>query len=119
MGIANKYNRNRQFNFQIPQDFQYTSLKDMFQRDGGGVVYPVRAIYINKKSRYGDAPVVATDKELVNCPAHLTDTVKQMLLDDEVIEAVNRGKVGFTIYQYEVRQQGNAIYFSLNWVDLP
>lgn len=118
MGIANKYNKTKVFDFSIPQDFKYVSLSELFQRNGKDKVYPVKAIYINKKSRYSDAPVVATDCELVNCPAHLTDTVKQMLQDDEVIEAVNRGKLGFTIYQYENKQQGHNLYFSINWVDM-
>lgn len=118
MSIANKYNRTKVFNFNIPQEFKYVSLSELFQKNGSNKVYKVNAIYINRKSRYADAPVVATDSELVNMPSHMTDTVKQMLQDDEVIEAVNKGKLGFTIYQYENKQQGHNLYFSINWVDM-
>ncbi len=118
MGIANKYNRTKVFKFSIPAEYKYVSLSELYQRNGKDMIYPVKAIYINTKSRYNDAPVVATDKELVNFPAHLTDTVKQMLQDDEVIDAVNDGKLGFQIYQYENKYQGHKLYFSINWVDM-
>ena len=118
MGIANKYNKTKVFNFSIPSEFKYVSLSELYQRNGANKVYKVMAMYINRKSRYGDAPIIATDSELVNIPAHMLDTVKIMLQDDEVIEAVNTGKLGFTIYQYENKQQGHNLYFSINWVDM-
>jgi len=115
--IAGKYNHGIRFNFQIPKDFAYHSLANMFENDGKGIVYPVKGLYINHKSKFGDAPVIVSDFGMVNLPKHLTDTCKQMLLDDEFIEAVNANKVGFTIYAYTTKNS-NEIRYSVTWIDL-
>lgn len=117
MGVANKYNKTKLFNFSIPSEYKYISLSELFQKNGKDKVYPVLAMYINKKSRYGDAPIVATDEFLVNIPSHLLDTVKDMMKDDEVIDACNEKKLGFSIYQYESKNN-RELNFSINWVDM-
>lgn len=117
MGIANKYNKTKMFNFSIPQEYKYISLSELFQKNGKDKVYPVLAMYINKKSRYGDAPIVATDEFLVNLPSYLLDTVKDMMKDEELVDAVNESKFGFTIYQYANKNTGE-LCFSVNWVDM-
>lgn len=117
MSIADKYNKTKVFNFTIPSEYQYHSLSDLFEKNGKNKTYPVKALYINKKSRYGDAPIVATDECLVNLPSHLLDTVKEMINDDELVDAVNAGKFGFTIYTYENKQR-KELCFSVNWVDM-
>lgn len=117
MSVANKYNHGVRFDYAIPQDARFISLGKLFEAEGNGVVYPVRGVYINHKSKYGDAPVVICDDMLVNLPKHLTETVKQMLTDDEFIEAVNAGKVGFKIYTYTTQNNDSALY-SVTWIDL-
>lgn len=117
MGIANKYNKGNGFNFRVPDSFGYVTLEDMYKYGGEGVVYPVNAIYINKKSQYGDAPVIATDSCLVNIPSHLLDTVTEMLKDEEVFTAVNNGELGFSIYPYSTDKRKGTFY-SIKWVDI-
>lgn len=117
MGIAGKYNKTNPFTFKVPDSFGYYTLRDLVKQDGDGIVYPVNAIYINHKSRYGDAPVVATDSCLVNFPNHMTDTVEKMLSDGEVIAAINAGTVGFTIYGYST-QKAKGTFYSVTWVDI-
>lgn len=114
MGIASKYNKGRKFDFEIPKDFEYASLHDLYNQNGKDFVYDVRAMYINKKSKFGESPVIATSNELVNLPKHLTDTVKEMLIDDDCVNAINNHVFGFTIYPYE---SGTNVYYSVNWVD--
>ena len=117
MSIANKYNKTKMFNFVIPTEYGYITLSELYSKNGKDKVYPIKAMYINKKSRYGDSPIVATDECLVNLPSHLLDTVKQMINDEEVVDAVNENKLGFTIYQYE-NKQNKELCFSVNWNDL-
>lgn len=117
MSIADKYNKSKMFNFSIPSEYEYHTLSELYSDNGKKKVYPVKALYINKKSRFGDAPIVATDECLVNLPSHLLDTVKDMMKDDEVVDAVNESKLGFTIYQYENKNR-NEMCFSINWVDM-
>lgn len=117
MSVTSKYNKGSVFNFSIPKDFEYESLADLFNNNGKEMVYKVNALYINKKSKFGDSPIVATDNELVNLPKHMVDTVSDMMKDDELIEAVNKGKVGFTIYPYETKNTTGVCY-SVSWVDI-
>lgn len=117
MGIASKYNHGTRFDFQIPKEFHFQSLASLFENDGKGIVYNVKGLYINRKSKYGDAPVIVTDFCLVNCPKHLLDACKQMLMDDEFVSAVNAGKVGFSIYTY-TNKNSTDLRYSITWIDL-
>ena len=117
MGIAGKYNKGKVFDFTIPENFEYKSLSDLYSTKGSEAVYTVKALYINTKSKFGKSPVIATTECLVNAPAHLMDIVNVMLMDEEVIDAINNNKFGFKIYQYEDKKF-NRICYSINWVDI-
>ena len=117
MSIAKKYNKMNPFTFQTPKDFEYVSLETLFSKNGAKTVYPVKALYINKKSQYGDAPVAITDTCMVNLPAHLLDTVNEMFEDEELISGVNNDLFGFIIYSYYPRNNNKKCY-SVTWVDI-
>lgn len=117
MGIASKYNKGNGFNFRVPESFGYKTLDELYKKNGENHVYTVKALYINKKSQYGDAPVIATDECLVNAPSHILDTVNEMILDEEVHEAANNGALGFTIYSYSTDKRKGTFY-SIKWVDI-
>lgn len=114
--FASKFNKGRKFNVDT-SSFNYESLADMFNNDGAGVVYPLTAIYINRKGKFGDSPVLATDKCFVNAPSHMLDTARDILADDEAIAAINNGEVGFVIYPYHA-EKFNRECFGINFVDL-
>lgn len=116
MGLANKYNKVKRFEFVTPKSFKYESLKDLFNNNGSDYIYTVRAFYINNKSKYGESVVAVTDEQMVNLPKHLNDVVKQMILDEELVNAVNKGAFGFKIYPYESKD--GKIYYSVNWMDI-
>lgn len=114
--FANKYNKARKFAIDTT-GFQYASMADLFNAHGANHVYPVRALYINTKGKFADSPVIATESEFVNCPAHMTDTVRDIIADDEAIEMINGGAVGFQIYQYE-NVKYNRDCFGIRFVDI-
>lgn len=116
MGIANRYNK-AIFEFHVPDNFKYYSLVDLFKANGDKKVYNVRSMFINTKSQYGDSPVIATDDCLVNVPSHMLSTIKDMLSDVEVVEAVNNSKLGFTIYPYTTKN-AKGTFYSITWVDI-
>lgn len=119
MSIASKYNKSHLFNYEIPKDAAYVKLGELYKQFGPDKTYTVRAMYISNKSKYSDeSPVVAIDEAMVNFPTFMTDTIKDMMHDDEVIEAVNSGKLGFKIYQYEMKQYKGRIFFGATWIDL-
>lgn len=115
MSYAEKFNKKRLFDVTISEDATYVDLKSLFDKNGVDKIYPVQAIYINTKGKFDDAPVIVMDSEtLVNCPAHLTEQVKEMLSDDELVKAVNNGEVGFKIYNY-VDSKFNKSCYSIEW----
>ena len=116
MSFANKFNKGKKFDFNT-EGLEYTSLADLYNANGEKAVYTLRAIFINNKSKYGEAPVFATDKALVNAPSHLLDTVKEILADNDAIASINGGKVGFTIYPYKA-EKFNVDTFGIKFVDL-
>lgn len=120
MSFADKYNKGeKKFNFDIPKTHEYHSLKELVEIEGEGVTHIIRAIYINKKSKYGDAPVIATDDCLVNLPQHLNDICVEMINDKETVDCINNGVCGFSIYSYiQTDKHGEHTYYSVNWVDI-
>ena len=113
MGVVSKYNK-KLFNYNFPEDCTYYNLKDLYKMEKENKLV-VKYIGVNTKSRYGDAPMLATAKYVVNLPAHLLNTIKDMLKDDELITAINDDKVAFKIYQYV---KDNDTYYSIIWIDL-
>lgn len=97
--------------------FVYVKLETLYQKDGEGHVYPVRAIYINTKSHFGEAPVIATDKEFVNLPTAFTDEAKGILSDDEAIAEIKAGVIGFTIRTY-MHPKYNRLCYTIDFVDI-
>lgn len=116
MKFANRFNKGRKFDVDTT-NFQYESLADLFNRNGKDKVYKLTAIYINRKGKFGEAPVFATEDCFVNAPSHMVEVVNEILTDDEAIASINRGEVGFKIYPY-VAEKFNRDCFGINFVDL-
>lgn len=124
--FASKYNTERLFDVDT-SNYEYVSLEYLYNESlkecegdidsAENTAYPVLGLYINTKGNYDDAPVAATDDCYVNLPAHLTQSVREILKDPSAIKAINEGKVGFTIYSYTQRRYNKECY-SIRWVDM-
>ena len=114
--FASKFNKMRKFDVDTT-NFEYESLADLYNDNGADKVYPLTAIYINRKSKFGDAPVLATDSCFVNAPSHMMDVATEILADDEAIASINNGEVGFKIYVY-TNTKFNRDCFGINFVDM-
>lgn len=100
-------------------DFQYTKLANIYTSESEGgkdVIHKINGIYVHK-SHLGDSPVIIDEenKRLVNLPSHTAETVREILADDESVQTIKEGKVGYTIYEYE--SHGKKCY-SISFVDL-
>ena len=115
MSVLDKYNKGFKFNFQITDEHYYTSLNELVRQGRMDEVQVVRGMFINKKSKYGDAPIAVTPTQLVNLPKHLLGTFNDMMNDEGVVNLANAGKLGFKIYEYT---GVNGIGYSINWVEL-
>lgn len=115
LNTINQYNNKARYIYDSEVQRQYCNLKDLYNGNGKDAVYPVEALFINEKSKFGNAPVIVSGGYLVNAPAHLLETVELMRKDDELTQLINDKKVGFTVYEYE-NQYGTR--HSLNWVEI-
>lgn len=113
MSILNRYNNKPLFEYDNTKERSYINLKELVNENGIKKTYEVHALFINTKSRFGDAPIIVTDEYMVNAPQHLLSTVQEMMNDTELIEMVNKRQVGFTIYEYEGK---NGRGYSVEWV---
>ena len=116
MSFASKYNNDKKFTLDT-KDFEYFDLKDLYDNDGEDHVYPFLGFYINKKTNYDPYPVCFTDSFFVNLPSHMTAICQEILQDEEGIEDINAGKVGFTIRTYYSEKHKKDCY-SIRFIDV-
>lgn len=119
MGLMDKYNKGGvKFDVDIA-GFSFVNLESLYARDNGNTVFGIDGLYINKKSSFGDHPVaiVASESILVDLPGFMTDDVKEILRDSEVVEAIRAGKVGFSVQQYESKNF-KRICYGIKWEDM-
>ena len=93
-------------------------MKDLYEEDRNAV-HVIKGLYISTKGLYDDSPVFETDEYLVNIPSHMTETCEDILRDEEAIEEIKTGKVGFTIRQYEKNLKGkNLVCYTIDFKEL-
>lgn len=114
MGVANKYNRGSRFTAEIPDNLPFMKLSELGETN---TPFIILTMWINTKGKFGAHPVIATADGLVDFPNAMTVTVREMIKDDEVIEAVNNGKLGFTIRKYHTNKYNRDAY-TADFVDL-
>lgn len=115
MGIANKYNRQgNRFTAELPEDLPFMRLSELGDTN---TPFIILSMWINSKGIYGAHPVVATPSALVDFPKTMTGTVKEMIKDAEVIDAVNNRKLGFTVRKYHSNKYNRDAY-TADFVDL-
>ena len=84
--------------------FEYRSLADLFNENGADKKYKIRAVYINTKGKYGDAPVVALDDCFVNLPSNTLPAAREILSSNDAINEINAGCAGFIIRPYHTNK---------------
>lgn len=110
-----KYNKTgSKFNTTISENARYINLKNLYE-DYGNKVHKMKMFFINKKGKYGDHPVVYTGEWLVDIPQHMTETFKQIYNDDETIDDINNGRVGFNVVSYT---KNHKQCYSIEFVDI-
>lgn len=111
MSFAKKYNHS------TPRFAYDTAGKDFVKMSELeiGKVYKVNAVWINKKSKFGDCPVIGSDKFMVGIPKHMLNDVCNILADDEAVADISNGKVGFSVRTYE---KNGGLFFTISWEDI-
>ena len=114
MSIAAKYNKGG-IDWGIEtKDFKFKKLSEF----NIGQIIPVRGMFINSKSKFGDSPAIITDDCNVNLPHYMAEVIKEMLRDSELITAIKAGKVGARVMEYTPKSRPDMAAYSVEWVDV-
>lgn len=117
--IAKKYNTERIFDIDTT-GLKYHNIEAIFIDEEE--VYVVEAVYMSDKGRFGIHPCVVLRhgdwRGYVNLPKFLTGICRDILDDDDAVNAIKNGKVGMTFYTYIAEDYDNKLCYSVKWVDL-
>ncbi len=106
-----KFNKKQIFTAEVTGDEEYTNLQYLYERDGEGAVYTIKALYIGTKSSFDpETPLVLIDGWYVNLPVHQLGEIKEMLANPQAIQAINDGKAAFTIATYFQKRFNRTCY---------
>ena len=120
MSIA-KHNRNRGNRFAVDTTgFEYKALADLYDAKKPDMVFSVYGVYIGRfyskrEKKEVECCFVASDGYFISLPAHLVDTVKEILTDDEAIVQMNNSEAGIVIRPYE---KDGETFYSADFVDV-
>lgn len=123
MTFGNKYGR-KSVTWKVnTQGRKYFKLQELAELYEPGHTFIIDCLYVNDKSEYGEAPVAGVadvkDPFMVNLPKYMLSAVKEMLADEEAVQAIQLGRAGFRIRQYLYK--GTRVCYTVDWcdVDLP
>ena len=113
-GLMSRFNHTNIFDVDT-KNFKWVNLETLFNTDPDKT-YTLLGLF-TKGSKFGKEPDAIIQGYKVNLPRHLLDTVTDMLDDNQVIEAIKAGKVGFKVYSYHSNTYNKDAY-SVTWLDL-
>lgn len=102
MSFAAKYHRESVHWDVDSKELKFIGMKDAVQQFGFDHVFRIDGVYVNGKSKFGEAPVIMCGEEgiALNAPKSEVDTVREIMHDSEAVAAIKAGKAGFCIYKY-------------------
>lgn len=119
MTFANKHNKanTKVFTYEQVEKPQWIKLKALYEQgaDKPEAAFTILGCFINHGSQFGDQPALVCEGYNVNLPAHMLPEIRDILNDQEDINAINEGRVGAYVYEY-VNSRGGKSY-GLRWVD--
>ena len=97
----------------------YVKPVELAERVGLENAVPIRAFYKNTKSKFGDTyvAVIESDGDILylNLPAHMNETVAEIMESKEAVALGNEGKAGLHVYTYETTKYGTC--YGVDFVD--
>lgn len=99
--LLNKYsNGGIRFDYDNEKEREYIKLGEL----NSSKTYPIEALFINTKGKYGNQGVIISGDYIVNLPQHLTEMIEEMRQDEEMVEAINQRLFDFEIYEFESKK---------------
>lgn len=110
--LLNKYsNGGVKFDYDNEKERDYIKLGELDMSK----TYPIEALFINTKGKFGDQGVIISGDYIVNLPNHLTEMIEEMRQDSEMVDAINQRLFDFEIYEFESKKY-NRLSHSINLV---
>lgn len=110
--LLNKYsNGGAKFEYDNEKEREYIKLGELDMSK----TYPIEALFINTKGKFGDQGVIISGDYIVNLPNHLTEMIEDMRQDAEMVDAINQRLFDFEIYEFESKKY-NRVSHSINLV---
>lgn len=107
-----KFNKGSKFTATPEKGVEYSYIKlDKLEKPD-----KVKALYINE-GKFGEQAVAFMGSYFVNLPLHMTNVVKDILSDEDAINAINSGKVGLVGKSYTSTKDGLEHYTG-EWLDM-
>ena len=118
MSFANKYNKGTKFSIDTA-GYSYKKISDVVNDNGLEHIYAVAALFVNTKGKFDDHPVAVLPQieALVDLPSHMTESVREILLDPEAVADIEAGKVGIQFEKYTSKTY-NRECLGCRWVDI-
>lgn len=99
--LLNKYsNGGVKFDYDNEKEREYIKLGEL----DSSKTYPIEALFINTKGKFGNQGVIISGDYIVNLPNHLTEMIEDMRQDAEMVEAINDRLFDFEIYEFESKK---------------
>lgn len=120
MSIA-QHNRSRGYKFLVDTTgFEYKSLSDLYNAKTADTVFGVYGLYIGKfyskrEKKEVECCFAASEGYFISLPAHLVETVKEILADEESCNQMNNSAAGLVIRPYE---KDGETFYSADFVDV-
>lgn len=92
---------------------QRVTLAELYAQ-GGSTPIVFNALLLSNKGKYGMSTLVVMDDYTAWLPSHMTETVKEILKDDETVEDIKAGLCAISVREYE--KEGRVLY-SVDFVD--
>lgn len=113
--IINKYGSAfPEYNFP-ERERQFAKLSELNE----GTKYPIQALFINTKGKFGDQGVIYTEDKIVNLPKHLLELVKELRADNEVTQVINERQLAFETYSYSTDEGRSGYSINITTSDAP
>lgn len=117
--FANAFNASTTFFDVDTTGLQFVSLQ-WLHTNYNGCIFAVKGLFVNHKGNFGDTPVIISDGALVNLPSHCMATTDIILHQEQAVNAIKSGKVGFKVREFvskNPKAKGKKCY-TIHYVDL-
>lgn len=113
MSIA-KYNKGSKFtNIPDTTNFEVLKTKEAYEKYGSAIIR-LHGLFISKAQWH--YPIAITKNEFILLPLHMTDTIDDILCEEEAIDQINNGFAAIKMTTWE--DKNNDLHYSAEFVDL-